>query len=37
MTYWLDLILADPRWLQFYLQGMQATFTVNGVAVSPAP
>ena len=35
--YWLDLILADERYNQFYLQGTQTTFTINGIAVSPAP
>ena len=32
MIYWLDLIIADPRWLQYYQQGEQVTFSVGGVA-----
>ena len=36
-VFWWDLILADPRWAQFYQSGTQGTFTVGNVAVSPAP
>ena len=37
-TYWLDAIMQDPRWQQFYLKGGErVTFIVNRVAVSPAP
>ena len=35
--YWLDAIIADPRWDQFYQQGAQVTFVINNIAVSPAP
>ena len=37
MIYWFNLILADERWTQYYQQGEQGTFTVNGVSISPAP
>ena len=35
--HWLIAIQADPRWAQYYQQGVQATFTLNGVAIAPAP
>ena len=36
-VFWLDLIMDDERFSQYYQSGEQATFTINGIAVSPAP